>query len=148
MCLQQSLCTRLRVVVDAAAVRTRLQCIYTRTSPQHPAPTHLRVVVDAAAVRVPVCKLYTPLRPHAHLRVVVDAVGVCEDAAPRDDEAAAAAAVLPLALPRQRKVGLRVDAEHLGDGGGQTWDQAVYCYWSICSVWMQSTWGLGGRGSR
>jgi hypothetical protein len=42
-------------------------------------------------------------------------VCVGEDAPPRDHEAAAVAAVLPLALPRQAEVGLSVDAEHLQD---------------------------------
>jgi hypothetical protein len=51
-----------------------------------------------------------------HLCVVVHAVCVGEDAAPRDHEAAAVAAVLPLALPRQAEVGLSVDAEHLQEG--------------------------------
>ena len=38
---------------------------------------------------------------------------VGQDAPPRNDEAAAGGGVLPLPLPRQREVGLRVHAEHL-----------------------------------
>jgi hypothetical protein len=48
-------------------------------------------------------------------------VGVGQDPAPRYHEAAAAAAVLPLALPGQAEVGLSVYAEHLRQppaGGG------------------------------
>lgn len=47
------------------------------------------------------------------LCVVVHAVRVGQDAAALDDEAAAVGAVLPLALPWQAEVGLRVCAEHL-----------------------------------
>ena len=47
------------------------------------------------------------------LAVVVHAVRVGEDAAARDDEAAARAAELALALPGEAVVGLAVHAEHL-----------------------------------
>ena len=47
--------------------------------------------------------------------MVVHTVRVGQDAAAADDEAAASAAELPLALPRQAVVGLAVHAEHLRD---------------------------------
>ena len=47
------------------------------------------------------------------LCVVVDRVRVGEDAAAGDDKAAAGGRVLPLPLPGQREVGLRVHTEHL-----------------------------------
>lgn len=62
-----------------------------------------------------------------HLRVVVHAVCICEDASALDYEAAAAAAALPLALPRQGEVGLCVDAEDLGVGGGRVRDGRRIC---------------------
>jgi len=61
---------------------------------------------------------------HLHLGVVVHAVRVGEDAAPADDEARRAAAVLALALPREGEVGLGVDAEDLLEGAvrmGMEW---------------------------
>jgi hypothetical protein len=68
---------------------------------------------DAAAAYVLRNGLPPPHQNPPYLCVVVHAVCVGEDAPPRDHEAAAVAAVLPLALPRQAEVGLRVDAEHL-----------------------------------
>ena len=43
-------------------------------------------------------------------------MGIGEDTAAADDKPAAAGAVLPLPLPRQREVGLGVHAEHLDHG--------------------------------
>jgi hypothetical protein len=63
------------------------------------------------------------LRGSACLCVIVDRVGVGEDPAAvprRRHEAAAAAGVLPLALPRQGEVGLCVDAVDLPHGGFET----------------------------
>lgn len=47
---------------------------------------------------------------------MLDGVSVGEDSPPGDDEATATRAVLPLSLPRQREVRLRVDAENLDHG--------------------------------
>jgi hypothetical protein len=48
-----------------------------------------------------------------NLGVVLHRVGIGEDTAAAKDKPTAAGTVLPLALPRQRKIGLRVHAEHL-----------------------------------
>ena len=48
-----------------------------------------------------------------HLSEMLDGVSVGEDSPPGDDEATATRAVLPLSLPRQREVRLRVHAENL-----------------------------------
>jgi len=45
--------------------------------------------------------------------MVIDAMGIGEDAPAGDDEAAAAARELALALPWQAEVGLRVNTEDL-----------------------------------
>lgn len=75
------------------------------TSPQGPPLTHADTQPSTA---IHVCPTHTP-----YLCVVVHTVCVGEDAAPGDHEPAAAAAVLPLALPGQAEVGLSVDAKHL-----------------------------------
>lgn len=50
-----------------------------------------------------------------NLRVVLNGMRVGENPPSGEDEAAAAGAILSLALPREREIGLRVDAEHFNN---------------------------------
>lgn len=62
------------------------------------------------------------------LRVVVDRVGVGEDAVLCNDEPAAGGRALPLPLPRQGKVWLGVGAEHLPQQTQPNWINAEQIY--------------------
>jgi hypothetical protein len=112
--------------------------------PAPPPPNKtMRPMLSKATTRCCCCCWcrYPPPPPPAlsttDLCVVVHAMCVGEDAASCDHEAAAAAAVLPLALPRQAIVGLSVYADHLPGcaGGGQE---------GTMRGWSKGCWSQGG----